>query len=397
MTVRLVDTGWDTELAHALRADASELRVICPFIKVGALDRLLSHQPNKIQVITRFNLADFAEGVSDITALRKLLDAEALVRGVRNLHAKLYLFGASRAIITSANLTEAALTRNHEFGMVVEDETIIATCRAYFDDLWQRGGADLSRGQVDAWDKTVTRYRVLGGRPNKPSGLGDFGADAGVGNPPPVRMPTVVTDASHAFVKFLGEGNNRVPLSFSTIEEIKRAGCHWAVAYPASKRPSGVGDDAVIFIARLTQDPNDIRVFGRAIGMKHEPGRDDATPADIAQRPWKAQWPRYIRVHHAEFVAGTMENGVSLNELMDTLGADAFAATQRNAARGEGNTDPRRAYRQQAAVELSGEGISWLGERLQTAFEEHGKVPPDTLDKLDWPELPVEPSSDTGG
>ena len=37
MTIRLVDTGWDKELTDALRADASELRIICPFIKVRAL------------------------------------------------------------------------------------------------------------------------------------------------------------------------------------------------------------------------------------------------------------------------------------------------------------------------------------------------------------------------
>ena len=98
-------------------------------------------------------------------------------------------------------------------------------------------------------------------------------------------------------------------------------------------------------------------------------------------RPWKEKWPRYIRVHHAEFVAGTMENGVSLNELMDRLGANSFAPTQRNAARGQGNTNPRRAYLQQAAVELSAEGFSWLGERLQAAFDTHGKVPQDTLDQ----------------
>ena len=388
MTVRLVDWGWDAEFSEALRADGSELRIICPFIKVGALDRLLSHRPENINVITRFNLADFAEGVSDVAALRKLLDVDASVRGVRNLHAKLYLFGSSRAIITSANLTEAALNRNHEFGLVTDDAEIIETCRAYFEDLWQRGGSDLKRDQVDAWDKAVTRHRALGGRTNKPTGLGDFGVDAGIVDTPPVALPLVVADARQAFVKFLGESDNRVSLSFSTIEEIERAGCHWAVAYPASKRPSGVEDDAVVFIARLTQDPNDILVFGRAIGMKHEPGRDDATPEDIALRPWKETWPRYIRVHHAEFVAGSMENGISLNELMDTLGADSFAPTQRNLASGKGNTDPRRAYMQQAAVKLSDEGLSWLSERLQVAFDTHGKVPLETLDNLDWPDIP---------
>ena len=78
-------------------------------------------------------------------------------------------------------------------------------------------------------------------------------------------------------------------------------------------------DDAGIFMGRLTRDPNDIRVFGWAIGMQHKPGRDDATLADIELRPWKEQWSRYIRVDRAEFVAGTMVNGVSLNELMNPL------------------------------------------------------------------------------
>jgi hypothetical protein len=370
-----------------LRADTSEFRVICPFIKAGALDRLLSLNPGSIQVITRFNLGDFAEGVSDVAALRMMLDTGAQVRGIRNLHAKLYLF-ASVAIVTSANLTKAALDSNHEFGLVTNDAPIVATCRAYFDDLWQRGGTNLIRDQVDAWEEIVTRHRALGGRPSSRAGLGDFGTDAGLVGPPPVRMPTAIADAQQAFVKFLGESRNRVPLSFATFEEIGRAGCHWAVAYPASKRPSGVQDDAIIFIARLTRDPNDIRVFGRAIGMRHLPGRDDATSADIALRPWKETWPRYIRVHRAEFVAGTMANGVSLNELMESLGAESFVPTQRNAARGRGNTNPRRAYLQQAAVQLSAEGLSWVGEKLQAAFDTHGKVPQDTLDLLDWPTLP---------
>lgn len=387
MTIRLIDTGWGRELTEGLSADDSELKIICPFIKYGAIEPLLSGQPKSIRVITRFNLADFAEGVSDTLALRKLLDSGACVRGVRNLNAKLYLFGTSRAILTSANLTVAALNRNHEFGMVAEDETVIAVCQAYFDDLWGRGGSDLSRDQIDAWEEIVTRYRASGGRSNRGTGLGDFGVNAGIVDTPPVSLPFVVADARQAFVKFLGESGNRVPLSFSAIKEIEQAGCHWAVAYPKNKRPRSVTDGAVMFMAKLTDEP-DIRIFGRAIGMKHEPGRDDATPEDISLRPWKAAWPRYIRVHHAEFVAGSMKNGVSLNELMDTLSADSFAPTQRNAERGEGNTDPRRAYRQQAAVELSREGLSWLSERLQAAFDTHGKVSLDTLDNLDWPEIP---------
>ena len=384
--IRLVDAGWDRELSAAIRADPSEIRIVCPFIKKGALDRLLQHRPGNVQVITRFNLADFAEGVSDTAALRLLLDAGASIRGIRNLHAKLYVVGTSRAIITSANLTEAALTRNQEFGVVADDAAVIAACRDYFDGLWGRASSDLSRDMLDSWEETVTRHRASGGRTNRARGLRDFGADSELAAKLPVPLPTVVGDAEQAFVKFLGEGHNRVPISSTTVKEIEKSGCHWAVPYPANRRPRSVKDGAVMFIARLTKEP-DIRIFGRAIAMKHDPVRDNASPEDIALRPWKEKWPRYIRVHHAEFVAGTMENGVSLNELMEALGSDSFTPTQRNAARGVGNTDPRHAYMQQAAIELSSQGLSWLGERLQEAFVEHGKVPQDTLDQLDWPAL----------
>ena len=40
--------------------------------------------PGKVRVITRFNLADFAEGVSDVAALRILLDAGARVKAYVN-------------------------------------------------------------------------------------------------------------------------------------------------------------------------------------------------------------------------------------------------------------------------------------------------------------------------
>ena len=379
MTMQLVDDGWSEEFTAALLDDSSELRIICPFIKVGALRRLLRHYPGKVQAITRFNLADFAGRVSDVAALRELLEAGARVRGVRNLHAKLYLFGKSRAIITSCNLTEAALCRNHELGMVIHDWAIVERCRAYFDNLWDLAGNDLLLDQVDTWDKTVTNHWLSGGRRHETDGLMDFGVDTGIEDAPLAKAPIAVADASQAFVKLLGMGYNRVPLSVSTLEEVNGGGSHWAACYPANRRPRGVKDGAVIFMGRLTSDPNDIRVFGRAIGMAYRPIRDDATPADIKLRHWKEKWSRYIRVHNAEFVDGTIANGVSLNELMDTLKADSFASTQRNAASGEGNTNPRHAYRQQAAVKLSPEGLSWLGDRLEAAFEAHGKVPRNSL------------------
>ena len=119
MSFRLVDAGRDKELEGALLVDHSAVQIVCPFIKQRTAERLLKHgKPAALQIITRFNLDDFGAGVSDLSALRLLLANGAQIRGVRHLHAKLYLLGASRAIVTSANLTEAGLLRNHELGFV---------------------------------------------------------------------------------------------------------------------------------------------------------------------------------------------------------------------------------------------------------------------------------------
>ncbi len=272
-------------------------------------------------------------------------------------------------------------------GVVSQDAAVIADCQAYFDGLWRRGGPDLQREQVDDWERTVSVHHASGGRSKDVSDLGDFGTNAGFAEPPPVSLPAAIADAGQAFVKIIGD--NPAPLSLSTIAEIKGGGCYRILAYPTNGRPRGVKDGAVMFIGRKVGGPNDIRIFGRAIGMEYKEKRDDATPGEKALNPDFERWSRYIRVHHAEFVSGTMENGVSLNALMDKLEADSFASTQRNAQEGKRkNTNPRKAYRRHPAVKLSGEGLFWLNEQLQAEFDTHGKISQDTLNKMDWPELP---------
>ncbi len=55
MSFRLVDSGWAQVLADAVTADGSRLRLVCPFIKKTAVQRLLARgKPRSIQVITRY-------------------------------------------------------------------------------------------------------------------------------------------------------------------------------------------------------------------------------------------------------------------------------------------------------------------------------------------------------
>jgi hypothetical protein len=182
----------------------------------------------------------------------------------------------------------------------------------------------------------------------------------------------VLHEPPQTFIKFFGSNGMRADRSLSVVDEVKRSGNHMVCTY--SKRPISVRDGAIIFMGRLVSDPNDIVIYGRAIGSKHDPSRDNATKDDVALRPWRSRWSHYIRIHDPQFIDATLGDGVPLSELMDTLTWQAFASTSRNFHLGKGNQDPRRALRQQAAVELSEQGAKWVEDRLNLAFEKFGVV-----------------------
>lgn len=390
---QLIDSGWDQVLGEAVATDCAELRVVCPFIKVRTARRLLaSRRPELIQVITRFHLGEMCDGVNDTAALRLLLEHGAHVRGIKGLHAKLYLFGEERAIVTSANLTEAALLRNHEFGFVSSQPEVIQRCREYFENLWKRAGHDLDLGRLEGWEGRIKAVQVTGSRPSHSAALPDEGTAAVVEASDDfatgAASPNGQTAAPQAFVKFFGQGDDRIEWTTPVLEEVRGAGCHWACTYPASKRPRSVFDGAVMFMAHFVENPNDTLIYGRATAIRHVDKRDVASQEEIDARPWKADWPMYVRVHGAEFVAGMVGNGIRLSEMMDALGSDAFAPTQRNARAGTGNINPRGSLRQQPAAELTPVAYHWLNDRLDAAFAQHGKLTRAELETLDWPDLP---------
>lgn len=374
MTTEVTDSRWSECLKKAISASDGELRFISPFIKHDELKRLLGLSQRPISVITRFNLRDFAARVSDTSALRLVLEQGGEVRGVKNLHSKLYLFGSQRAVITSANLTHAGLNRNHEFGLDSDDENVVTACGEYFKGIWDRTDRPLTHKMLDEWDEKLDRQWSARRPESFASGLGDYGEDIGLTPDPFESRFGAFLDAPQFFCKLQGMSSDRSPLEASVFEEIKRTGCHWALAYPSKRRPRAVMDGALMFISRFTKDPADIRVFGRALGFEHVPGRDEATEEDIKDIDWKRERRQYIRVQGPEFVAGSLRNGVSLYALMREMGADIFASTYRHKTANHGNIDPFKAYMQQPQVELTPAGSAELNIRLQKQFEEHGLV-----------------------
>jgi len=382
MDFRLIDSDWKRLLMQEIANARHEIRIISPFIKGVAAKDFLGRRRIRPLVITRFNLGDFYQGVSDIEALKFLLKRGGDIKGVRNLHAKAYIFDDRCAVVTSANLTSAGITRNQELGFVTHEPSLIAICKEYFNRLWNAAGDPITSETVQAWEAKLDETHRRAGRHQRRPRLPDYGAELGYASDLISASPNGLQPLeADAFIKFLGTSKNRAESSLPVLEEVKRAGCHWALAYPLNRRPRQVPDGAIMFIARLVH--NDTLIFGRAIGTKHKPGRDDATPDEITARPWKARWPHYIRVRDGKFVAGPLENGVSLNQMISKLGPKAFEITSKAPVTASTYRNPRLVLMRRAAIKLSTEGAAWLARELDKKFLAHGCLTEEQLSSID--------------
>jgi len=372
MSIQFLDSEWMSYFKEAMQKTCNEVRWIAPFIQWKPISDILGSSKIRVRLITRYNIGDFWKGVSDLGALEQLLERGAEIRGVKGLHSKVYLFDSHHAFVTSANLTNSGLERNREYGLLGIDD-LVAHVSAYFEDLWSHAGPTLTPRQLN-----VFKADLLNNESSRKADdvLPDHGAVIGQSD----RIT-----ATHGFVKFFGSGNNRADRSMPIAEEIERSGCHWACTYPRNKRPRSVETGALMYFGRFVHSPNDILVYGRGVGRRYVEERDDALAAEIRLRRWKRDWPHYIRVNDPVYVRGALSDGISLNKLMEELGSNAFSSTQRHANAGSGNTNPRRAYSQQAAVELTVEALAWIDARFTSRLATRGRLSTTDLWHLDWP------------
>lgn len=370
----LIDERWGEQLIDKAHRPVEELFLMAPFIKVRVLDNLIkSLKPKRLKMITRFNLEDFYARVSDTAALRRVLDFGGEVRGISKLHSKLYIFDRSCAFITSANLTDAALFKgNHEFGIKTQAQDSIRTCHEYFDRIWN-GGATTDLEQISNWEEMIQSARSGNANAGSRERLPDYGSKS---------MFTQDYDTSNAFlgaaerafVKFLGVRTEICELDRAVLEQVSSSGCHWALAYPSSKRPWAVEEGSTMFISGMTTEG--FRIFGRAIGHEFDEKRDTATAADISEHPWKDKWGNYVRVTKPEFINGTLRDAIGLDAVMDRFEHEAFMPTLRNFMNNSGgNTNPRKAYMKQPAVELTPAASAWLNDEFNNRIMMHGMIP----------------------
>ncbi len=281
------------------------------------VDKLIARKGNRrVQVITRYNLNDFWTKASDLKALEKLVKNGVEVKGVKDLHSKVYIFGDDSVIITSANFTYGGFILNKEFGIVSNNQAIVSNSVSYFQSLWNCTDTLLSECKIDEFKKELSEIS----KKTIPIILKDYGES---------QMKGVVRNKGY-FVKFYGRGHKRASPDKDVRGQINEVHCHFALTYPNNKkgyRPRQIKDGDVVFIAQMIEGGG-YAIFGKAIARSHDDKRDYASQEDINQCPEKERYPVYIRVHSGEFIDTTLYECPDMKNLMQVFNAYSFRSTK---------------------------------------------------------------------
>lgn len=368
--------NWYNKLLDELPR-TKKLKIISPFVKEQVVRTIQSKFDLKdFELITRFNLQDFASKVSSLEGLRFAVEQGSEIHGIRNLHSKVYLFDERAAIVTSANLTDGGLRSNYECGIFITDKDIIQELVTYFDQLKNMAGESLSISMCDDWLNQISKLKIENSEIRK---LPDYG-----------KTKVFIKNEKSYYVKFFGTNDNRVDFDFSIKEEIDRALCQYACCFPENKKPRQVKDGDFIYMARMTHSPNDYAIFGRAEALAFVEGRDKPTKKELLERPWKKEWPVYLRVKNGVFIDGKMRDGILLSDLISKFDYCSFPSTLRRYEAGEKEIIPKRALMQKAYIGLTHDAAQWLDLKFNAALENVGRVDNKFLDQLPQSEVNID-------
>ncbi|WP_424495372.1 phospholipase D family protein [Salinimicrobium sp. GXAS 041] len=345
------------------------LRVISPFVGEQILRKIEKNfNFQNFELITRYNLQDFALKVSSLDGIKFSVDKGANIYGIKGLHSKVYLLDKRAAIITSANLTNGGLRNNMECGIYLTDKKVIKDLHNHFNDLKNIAGQNLQLNECLKWESKLSNINTTKGKAAK---LPDYGSSK-----------TNFNNSINYYIKFFGKGDNRVELDFPVKEEIDRALCHYACGFPINKKPRQVNDGDIIYMARMTQNPNDYAIFGKATALKFTEGRDIASDIEKQEREWKNKWPAYLRVEKPIFLNGTMGDGILLSDLIDKFEYDSFPSTRKRYDKGEQNIVVKRSLMRKAYTKITNNSANWLEQQFEDALQITGKVPDSFLKNL---------------
>jgi PLD-like domain len=111
--------------------------IATPYISAAGVDFVRSNLPQsmtesgRLVLLTDLSPVPICQGSTDPSAIRRLAEELPVVNmfHLPKLHAKVYVSGSKRALVTSGNLTKGGLDTNYEYGIRIDDPSLVAGIR----------------------------------------------------------------------------------------------------------------------------------------------------------------------------------------------------------------------------------------------------------------------------
>jgi len=135
--MKIIKNPWKNIFLNLVSSSKDSIKILVPFVKENIVADIFStkKKSSKFSLITSFKLMNFYSGVSDLSALKFILNQKGIVCNYQKLHSKVYIFDEDKAIVSSGNLTTNGMIRNYEYGILLEEKTIIQSIIADFQTL----------------------------------------------------------------------------------------------------------------------------------------------------------------------------------------------------------------------------------------------------------------------
>lgn len=210
-------------LVRAIEECTESFSVASPYVG-SYFSKIVSQLDSKVALtlLTRTTLADFASNASDLDAVRAVASRAGSVLSLSSLHAKVYVVGRKRALITSANSTFSGMHRNRECGFEVTKRSDVDALSAFIrtgfgsspmPQRWTVDDLDELRLPVERLRSVIPRVATLRGH----------GVEALLRIKLPRRQYHELIHGFSGWLQLTLEGISRIPSDDFTMNEVMAA------------------------------------------------------------------------------------------------------------------------------------------------------------------------------
>lgn len=397
MAIQFLKDNWGKTFFQLVSQTEKHIHIISPFLGYHTAKLLVDHleeadNPINCVLITKFEREDFISGASNLHALRLLVENGVKVYALQDLHTKLYIFDSHSVITGSANFTFRGFYRNHEFGVLMEQEAAFtAECNLFFEELltaiqdngdWLVG-IELIEKELKIYDDIIKGRSSKKGQSKNPVIYPRIKTKWGaILEMETVVLPqkdivehqlskkssgTVLQATTNNWLKFEGNRNKPIKNTLTYIER-RKEGFLTETFFP--RAPRGIKENQKVFIAQISEDDQRHPVI-YIVGYANTFGFQDQNKLDTKSYkgtlPFNVErYPYYIELKDGRFLKGPIKNGIPLNEVAAHMPNRLYPNSKGTLG------DAMYAHRQKSHMRITEEAANYIQARLEVLFKEHG-------------------------